>query len=200
MDFLLSKRDIYPGRYFSTHKLELIGYWKRNTEDCEIPEHWKNHPDNFLKKVVDNYLGDSIKYPNPKDLINNVIEIDSRVTSYLKSGVPCNNYRGSSGCRICKRSLSSFERTDGTFVWPDMLEHYIEEHNVILPKYFIDHLDVNNFVVPEFSFVILTRIQSDLPEYYAVMPKFKFEIIEVIDSLNTLLIETNDERWINVKN
>lgn len=62
------------------------------------------------------------------------------VIEYLKAGRDCNHYRGFSGCRICKRILGMYEMTDGVWCWPEMLEHYIEAHDVILPEEFIIHV------------------------------------------------------------
>jgi len=89
--------------------------------------------------------GPDSEYPDPKNLMNSEFykknwKIKSQLTAYIKSGKPCNFYRGFSSCRICGKILGSHERTDGTYIWPDQLEHYILEHNVLLPQKFIDYV------------------------------------------------------------
>jgi hypothetical protein len=38
---------------------------------------------------------------------------------------------------MCGAQLGSTERTDGTWAWPDRLEHYVEAHDVLLPEAFV---------------------------------------------------------------
>jgi hypothetical protein len=43
-------------------------------------------------------------------------------------------YMGYSQCRLCGCRNGSGERTDGVFVWPEGLAHYVREHRVRLPE------------------------------------------------------------------
>jgi hypothetical protein len=43
-------------------------------------------------------------------------------------------------CGIADSSMGSRDLTDGTWVWPQGLAHYVEVHNVMLPQEFIDHV------------------------------------------------------------
>ena len=43
-------------------------------------------------------------------------------------------YMGYSTCRICGCLNGNGEFTDGTFVWPEGLAHYVGAHNVVLPR------------------------------------------------------------------
>lgn len=97
--------------------LKTIGYWKS--------KHCKEY----------------FNYPDPSTLMNHEYNQDIKklLIKYLKECKPCNQYRGFSGCRICGTILGTHERTDGTYVWPDKLDHYVEEHNVMLPTEFINH-------------------------------------------------------------
>lgn len=51
-------------------------------------------------------------------------------------------FLGSSWCRFrCGRGALGYrEYTDGTFVWPEGLPHYIERHHVRLPQEVVDHI------------------------------------------------------------
>jgi hypothetical protein len=43
------------------------------------------------------------------------------------------SYMGPSTCRICGCLNGSGELTDGVFIWPEGLSHYVRDHGVTLP-------------------------------------------------------------------
>jgi hypothetical protein len=98
-------------------------------------------------------------YPNPKDFVDGKFweEIKEstgyskeEIAKYLDEGNVTYSYRGFSQCRICGTGLGSCERSDGRYNWPDMLSHYIIEHNVKLPKDFIlDIIDKSYRILKE---------------------------------------------------
>ncbi len=93
-----------------------IGYWRSNRDLSELP--------------------------NPKELISKdwwKIRNKKAIVEYLKNGIECNHYFGYSSCRICSKRMGAYERHDGKYCWPDQLEHYIEEHDVILPEGFVEY-------------------------------------------------------------
>ena len=47
---------------------------------------------------------------------------------------------GCSTCRFCGRENGCAELTDGTYVWPEGLSHYVRERAVRLPAGFVDHI------------------------------------------------------------
>ena len=48
---------------------------------------------------------------------------------------------GRSRCRICGEPKTGYlTLTDGTFLWPEGLTHYVRDHNVRLPTAFIEHI------------------------------------------------------------
>jgi len=71
------------------------------------------------------------------------------VIAYLESGSKVNQYKGMSSCRICQQGVGSSERSDGTYAWPDRMEHYIKEHDLKIPEEFYEHIKANSFKVPE---------------------------------------------------
>lgn len=99
--------------------LRLIGYWKSNFE------HHRH----------------ALVYPNPKDFIDETWDENTRqkVIDYLDNGVLHHGTRGFSTCRICGCPNGTSELTDGVFIWPDGLSHYLKEHQVRLPSYFVEH-------------------------------------------------------------
>ena len=97
--------------------LTLIGYWRSEDEP---------------------------QWPEPGVVIDDTMPARTRdlVVDYLKAGrsMPwaCG---GPSRCRICGQMNGSEELTDGTFMWPEGLAHYVARHSVRLPDEFISHAE-----------------------------------------------------------
>ena len=111
-------------------KMEYIGYWF----DPDDPE--------------DEY------FPNPSDVVDPEWLKEERdlLVNYLKSGVEFVAWRGLSWCRfecgIDDRKMGYKDLTDGVWVWPEGLYHYIESHNVVLPDEFVNHCRQNQWSIP----------------------------------------------------
>ena len=96
--------------------LIAIGYWQSS-----------NYPD----------------LPHPKDFLNDLIDANERklLINYLDKGQTVARYLGYSFCRFkCgtpDHEMGSSDLTDGMYIWPEKLSHYIKEHNVWLPEPFI---------------------------------------------------------------
>lgn len=99
-------------------RLKIIGYWHSLSEpDCPDPA-------NFIDDLCD----ESVK---------------EYTLTYLRAGIKTNAiYLGSSWCRFrCgNQNLGSAEYTDGQYVWPEGLQHYIEHHNLRLPQIIVDKI------------------------------------------------------------
>lgn len=107
-------------------KLIAIGYWKmQNEQNVPLPDF--PHPTKFQE---DHWNEDE------KNLVLN----------HLKNGVSVRHYRGSSWCRFnCdEENMGSTCMTDGVYIYPEGLTHYIEKHQVKLPNEFIEH--IRNYV------------------------------------------------------
>ena len=95
--------------------LRLIGYWRS-----------ASRPD----------------LPDPVDFVDPTWDEKERLEAfvYLRSGIVTRAYLGFSPCRMCdNRGNGSLELTDGTYVWPEGLAHYVEQHGVKLPGEFLEH-------------------------------------------------------------
>ncbi len=67
------------------------------------------------------------------------------VIDYLKKGETLAVYRGWSWCRFgCTDGCGSADMTDGTYIYPEGLVHYIEKHHVRLPIDFVNHIYGNS--------------------------------------------------------
>jgi hypothetical protein len=101
------------------------------------------HPRLMLKAV--GYwitgVGDE-KLPAPQELVG-VIPADqrARLADYLAAGMTQASYLGLSwcrfGCGIDFELMGSRDLTDGAWVWPEGLAHYVREHLVVLPDEFV---------------------------------------------------------------
>jgi hypothetical protein len=63
------------------------------------------------------------------------------LTRYLTVGALLESYEhGFSSCRLCGKANGCATLTDGTYVWPEGLFHYIAAHGVQLPVPFVSHM------------------------------------------------------------
>jgi hypothetical protein len=99
--------------------LRLIGYWKERLQDG---------------------------YPLPQELRTEYRPGDGEaLATYLEAGAVFKEYRGLSWCRHgCSAPNGSREFTDGKWVWPEGLAHYVRRHPIVLPREFVDDALVAN--------------------------------------------------------
>jgi hypothetical protein len=106
-------------------KLVAIGFWNDGSVDCPM-----HNPQEF----VDEYLDPPVR---------------EAMAHYLRSGVECAQYLGRSWCRFgCEASsvvLGSADLTDGVWMWPEGLAHYVEHHAVGLPDPFVEFARARGF-------------------------------------------------------
>ena len=91
------------------------------------------------------------QFPHPEILIDPNWYSDKRdkIIEYLNSGWTHTHWRGLSFCRFqCgtpSREMGSRCLTDGEWVWPEGLVHYVEKHKIQLPEDFIDTMRKYNW-------------------------------------------------------
>ena len=79
-------------------------------------------------------------YPRPQALVGTWRAADRRlVLAHLRGGLVFETYRARSFCRFrCgERRMGHRDLTDGRHVWPEGLAHYVEQHDVQLPDWFV---------------------------------------------------------------
>lgn len=117
--------------------LRTLGFWQVVAEDRE------------------GLLG----WPHPAVLVDRNWEAErrERIVSYLRGGHTIASYMGYSFCRFkdClhndREQLGTKDLTDGRWVWPEGLWHYVANHGVRLPEAFVADAAANDFVVPAFT-------------------------------------------------
>lgn len=79
---------------------------------------------------------------DPQDFVDPAWDPAERdlVIRYLEQGKIKHQWRGISPCRVCGCSNGSQCLTDGVYVWPQGLAHYVRAHNVRPPVAFVDHV------------------------------------------------------------
>ena len=82
--------------------------------------------------------------PAPQELIGTLpIDTRSALADYLATGLTYDTYRGYSWCRfncgIEQSHMGKCALSDGRWLWPEGLAHYVREHNIVLPEEFVNH-------------------------------------------------------------
>ncbi len=79
------------------------------------------------------------EFPPPQELVTDYVPgTRQRIADYLDAGATFEVYRGVSWCRFfCGHPGHCSELTDGEWVWPADLSHYVRDHSVRLPDAFI---------------------------------------------------------------
>lgn len=86
-------------------------------------------------------------YPDPREPTPHP-QMDAtqriRVAQYLDGGEVSDRWFGYSYCRfdcgIPNSEMGSLDKTDGAYIWPEGLPHYVRVHQVNLPAEFVDHV------------------------------------------------------------
>jgi len=97
-------------------RLTLIGYWRSEADPL---------------------------WPDPNDLVDESWDDDERelTASYLASGTIARAFMGFSRCRLCGIENGNLEYTDGTYLWPQGLAHYVDEHAIRMPESVVSHIE-----------------------------------------------------------
>jgi hypothetical protein len=120
--------------------VKLIGYW------APAP-HWS---------WARSYFDQQPPWPDVRRAVHVGWRVPDReqLLTYLRSGHYLWGFLGSSSCRFeCRANdhlegLGSAELTDGEWVWPHGLAHYVERHAVILPEDFVTSASGRGWRVP----------------------------------------------------
>ena len=95
--------------------------------------------------------------PHPRDFVGSGYDRGTRerICRYLDSGRVFESYLGYSHCRfqcgvICSE-MGDSDLSDGQWVWPEGLSHYVRAHDVALPDEFIATMERNDWRIPKDS-------------------------------------------------
>lgn len=88
------------------------------------------------------WLGDRAPgWPDPGRWVDPAWAEEEReeLAGYLDRGMVARAYMGKSICRLCGELVGALELSDGTYVWPEGLSHYVRVHGVRLPAEIVMH-------------------------------------------------------------
>ncbi len=91
--------------------------------------------------------------PLPQRLVRRSRATDRElVLRYLRGGRTLVRYGAAARCRFadCASAVGRRELTDGVFVWPEGLAHYVACHDVRLPAHFVAHVRARRGLVQPF--------------------------------------------------
>jgi hypothetical protein len=89
-----------------------------------------------------------------------------QILAYLRSGHGFEAYAGFSTCRfwLCPmlppRPLGNWDLTDGQWLWPQGLAHYVEKHWVCLPDEFVDTMRSNSWQIPAWQELAMAQARG----------------------------------------
>lgn len=80
--------------------------------------------------------------PLPQELVGEMPDsVREAVCDYLRNGKPVERFLGYSWCRYhCgakDQEMGSREFSDGEWIWPEGLVHYVSNHGIVLPEEFV---------------------------------------------------------------
>ena len=84
----------------------------------------------------------AVGWPDPSAFVDvtwDELERDL-VARYLGRGFVVRAYMGYSPCRVCGCNNGCLELSDGVYVWPEGLAHYLVDHGVRPPEPFVSHV------------------------------------------------------------
>ena len=83
----------------------------------------------------------SPEWPDVADFVDTSWDEDERytVSATLRRATAVGHCMGFSPCRICGKQNGTSEFSDGTYIWPEGLAHYIADHAVRLPQSLVEH-------------------------------------------------------------
>ena len=164
---------------YKNQVMPIIGYWIESLDD-----------DRFLA---------------PQEIAGKLSsDIIEQLVTYLRNGKLYAQYRGLSWCRFVhgcsEQNMGSSELTDGYWIWPEGLVHYVDMHRVLLPAEFLADVlnksEINGKNIepdPDLGFWIKWCRRNQDPDFRSqLMSARKMPQISAQDSHATLVREIED--------
>ena len=112
------------------------------------------------------YVGYWFRTLDPRHLVDPQWARDERsaLIRYLTDGHTLAECLGSSYCRfkcgIADSQTGCRDLTDGTWVWPEGLAHYVKAHNIMLPDELLAHARANGFEMPALDPLLAAELEN----------------------------------------
>ena len=87
--------------------------------------------------------GSEPSWPSPASFVDPSWDANERelVEGYLRDGMVVRTWMGPSFCRVCGQAVGTKDLSDGVYLWPEGLAHYVAVHSVRLPSSFVEHMN-----------------------------------------------------------
>lgn len=109
-----------------------VGYWRYPVRPSWQPA---------VQELYDRLRAETMDLPEPVAGSCTLSADDrARLAAYLSASHQRVAFCGSSDCRCCARDNGHEDVSDGTYVWPSGLAHYVADHAVALPAEFVAHV------------------------------------------------------------
>lgn len=117
--------------------MRVIGYWRPTMTTT-----------GKIRRLI-TWLAPNIddRLPDPRTVVNPHWNPSAKETvlRYLRGANTCNSFLGYSYCRfdcgVTEHEMGCCEKTDGKWVWPEGLAHYVDKHDVDLPAEFLADIE-----------------------------------------------------------
>ncbi len=136
-----------------TSRLKAIGFWGPVDPLVARPELGPDDP--WVKFCAEGRNAEAMCgtpfLPDPRLVIATLGEasVDDRLLAYLDSGHVVGRHMGYSQCRCCGREVvGTCDLSDGEWVWPQGLSHYLREHGLPLPEPVLSTFQDREYQVP----------------------------------------------------
>lgn len=96
-------------------------------------------------------VSDDSGFRHPAEFLDSDGSLEERqkLATYLNAGVAIQWYKGYSYCRfecgIDDAEMGCADLSDGVWVWPEGLSHYVSTHGIRLPASFVDHARASHY-------------------------------------------------------
>lgn len=112
---------------------------------------------------------DPLVFPQELPICSDVA-LREKMIRYLNAGIVHEVYRGWSYCRyhcgISDEEMGDCELTDGTWVWPIGLAHYVDTHHISLPPEFVNSVlelpldpSLSQYTTPDAYWIVWSQQQ-----------------------------------------
>ena len=123
---------------------KALGFWTEANKVCVLARRRRQH-----EGSPDEWRADPVKLAR----LAVQSDPDPDVITYLRSGKVFEVWRGYSHCRfrcgVSATKMGDRDLTDGVWIWPEGLVHYVEAHHVPLPAEFVATAQAHHGEVPE---------------------------------------------------
>jgi hypothetical protein len=99
--------------------------------------------DTSPKTITTQILNFVENLPDPRDLVWRGWPLQERelIAAYLDACPDVEHWMGYAYCRFgCDGGFGTTDKSDGKYLWPEGLSHYVLKHAVRLPEDFIRHI------------------------------------------------------------